>query len=892
MKKIVSLVMMLFIVFGYFGCSPAENSESKSSTSVDGISLENTAFQINFPFPADGTENVEGGHITHLRWSTVRSEAVHSLLETLQKYNITFNEFATIASTVYSDIVDPTDVKQVGSTMFVGLTQGQNIETVVQQYEALIDYYKSLNEAEFSPGKYNADICFGTSTPPPKVYSTSFEDDAINEISVENILKAMYATNANEDSRILKPGTNYYWKVIITTESGLRSESSIMNFKTASNYGPYFDQSVVSIAGVEPKNGSLHWDKNRVLLKFPNNIVVDPQNTDLKAEFFIQTGSLEDFNFETMSSLGYGVVNGSSWEIDANVEKNTDYFWYVKISNSSKFVTSPLYNFSTSEEKKALPSIGLLGPADGNSNLVTTKQILSWNGTTSNLGDLLKYDVYLGTSYNLTAANVVATDITSNFYQPTLAVNTTYYWKVIVKDTFGSMVESSVRSFTTDKSYTQFFTDFNNLSDNSMLEVLGFSASGVWSIDTTKGSSWPAYKLPNASVLSRSLPFVGNLYSQAVIEADVNILSTRDYNYLAHNTSLGANALPSIYPNFAAWNNSFRIANMLTDLEITDTQRNILYASTDRTSVDVTIPSYFVYNLDALPTNGSNRVDFDRVSHTNPTLESDWDFLRGQYTYVADLQVIDPLLPAQEGFIIQSSITQADLMRMYEVLRNMINSDPTTSSIYTRDSGLAGTAAQSTGNRIQQINYVVYNLTDYSSVNSSVTPANRVAARSILDSKGIRYMDDASLVIFPKLNIGAGGRLDFDFPFKVYLSAIDDGAKSDIVLWVSYVDNEYTTGSNIEYSNMKYTKHSTGNKIGDWIKIRVDFDLSTYRLNLFVNNTQVTGITTYDISTNKVERVPQKVDNFEVKNISGGNNIWIDNLRFNITETSYTRKSN
>ncbi len=73
---------------------------------------------------------------------------------------------------------------------------------------------------------------------------------------------------------------------------------------------------------------------------------------------------------------------------------------------------------------------------------------LLWQAASDLNGDAVTYDVYLGTE--ATPVTVVSNSQTGTTYSPTLAVNTTYYWKVVAKDGKGGTGESAVWSFTTD----------------------------------------------------------------------------------------------------------------------------------------------------------------------------------------------------------------------------------------------------------------------------------------------------------------------------------------------------------------------------------------------------------------------------------------------------------
>ncbi len=79
-------------------------------------------------------------------------------------------------------------------------------------------------------------------------------------------------------------------------------------------------------------------------------------------------------------------------------------------------------------------------PSDGDFD-VELPVTLSWTCSDAD-GDAITYDVYLGTTENLTDTNIVATAIIDTFYTTSeLEEGTTYYWKVIASD--GTMTNAS-----------------------------------------------------------------------------------------------------------------------------------------------------------------------------------------------------------------------------------------------------------------------------------------------------------------------------------------------------------------------------------------------------------------------------------------------------------------
>lgn len=86
----------------------------------------------------------------------------------------------------------------------------------------------------------------------------------------------------------------------------------------------------------------------------------------------------------------------------------------------------------------------LISPANAATNAPVTSQVLTWTAVTG--AD--SYDVYLDTNSNPTTliGNASGTNYTLT---SSLALNTTYYWKVIPKNTIGEATGCTVYSFTT-----------------------------------------------------------------------------------------------------------------------------------------------------------------------------------------------------------------------------------------------------------------------------------------------------------------------------------------------------------------------------------------------------------------------------------------------------------
>ncbi|MFN7933200.1 MAG: DUF4091 domain-containing protein [Bryobacteraceae bacterium] len=132
-----------------------------------------------------------------------------------------------------------------------------------------------------------------------------------------------------------------------------------------------------------------------------------------------------------------GTVTGTSFSPSTLLD-GTAYYWRVEAVNNGGTTSSPTWSFQT---QIPLPSVPLnVSPSNGTtvSNLTPA---LQWAPSTN----ATSYDVYFGSSTSPALAGTLA----GTSYSPgTLSGNSTYYWKVVAKNTTGSTT-SAVWSFQT-----------------------------------------------------------------------------------------------------------------------------------------------------------------------------------------------------------------------------------------------------------------------------------------------------------------------------------------------------------------------------------------------------------------------------------------------------------
>jgi hypothetical protein len=136
------------------------------------------------------------------------------------------------------------------------------------------------------------------------------------------------------------------------------------------------------------------------------------------------------------------VTNTTTTTYTPTLAYATTYYWKIIAKNVDGEATGcETRSFTTISNTSTVPNCAsLIAPANGENN-TPLYATLSWN-TAANA---TSYDVYFGTGANPT----FVTNTTNTSYSPTLALATTYYWKIIAKNAVGEATNCGTRSFTT-----------------------------------------------------------------------------------------------------------------------------------------------------------------------------------------------------------------------------------------------------------------------------------------------------------------------------------------------------------------------------------------------------------------------------------------------------------
>jgi hypothetical protein len=144
-------------------------------------------------------------------------------------------------------------------------------------------------------------------------------------------------------------------------------------------------------------------------------------------------------------------TNLTSFEV--SLKRNTPYSWFVTSKSTKTSITAvtsiwKFYNAGLGTTSYPPYPAEIVSPSLG--QLITSnngKITLQWRGLDPD-NDIINYDIYLGTSINVTLFKSQHT-ITSLADVP-VNVNTRYFWKVISRDVKGNTSESGLYEFKTN----------------------------------------------------------------------------------------------------------------------------------------------------------------------------------------------------------------------------------------------------------------------------------------------------------------------------------------------------------------------------------------------------------------------------------------------------------
>ncbi|KQB99357.1 hypothetical protein [Pedobacter sp. Hv1] len=199
----------------------------------------------------------------------------------------------------------------------------------------------------------------------------------------------------------------------------------------------------------------------KAVLSLPNNneacisgTIISPT---LSSILFKWTASQNADSYEiTVKNLESGVTTSQTTaniELPITLTRNTPYSWFVtaKSSKTSTTAKSEVWKFFNAGDALSFYSpfpAEMISPTMGQRITPNAgKTTLQWTGSDAD-NDIVNYDIYLGTTNTptLLKSNQVGLTLAD------VAINTgtTYYWKVITRDSKGNTSDSGVYIFYTN----------------------------------------------------------------------------------------------------------------------------------------------------------------------------------------------------------------------------------------------------------------------------------------------------------------------------------------------------------------------------------------------------------------------------------------------------------
>ncbi|WP_335966102.1 fibronectin type III domain-containing protein [Galbibacter sp. PAP.153] len=131
--------------------------------------------------------------------------------------------------------------------------------------------------------------------------------------------------------------------------------------------------------------------------------------------------------------------------------KGKIFYWRVKATDNnegeSKYTNASRFFTERDAETNQVPNQPVIIAPANNTSVSSNMITLKWEGTDPD-NDAVTFDLYFGK--HMDSLPIISESAKQNNYQATLEPNTTYYWRVIVKDDKGGVTIGSLWSFTTN----------------------------------------------------------------------------------------------------------------------------------------------------------------------------------------------------------------------------------------------------------------------------------------------------------------------------------------------------------------------------------------------------------------------------------------------------------
>jgi transposase-like protein len=270
--------------------------------------------------------------------------------------------------------------------------------------------------------------------------STSSSFDAGATQTIDNISFSIVGAGGYVSANVgpLQNNTLYYWRVRLTNRFGTSEYSLPFHFTTATNVVTLYDPSNRALdVSLTPR---LQWFHSTIATSYTLQLSTSPS--------FIPDST------QTVSNIPF-TVSGAYASTSSPVgplRNNTTYYWRVSSTNPGGTTAySAAFQFTTAPLPGA-PALQL--PLNLAIN-VATSATLSWNS----VGAATSYHLQVSTASTFTTLLVNLANVTATSSAVSLALNTTYFWRVSAVNSIGEGPFSEVRSFSTVRT-----TDVERLS--------------------------------------------------------------------------------------------------------------------------------------------------------------------------------------------------------------------------------------------------------------------------------------------------------------------------------------------------------------------------------------------------------------------------------------------
>jgi len=242
----------------------------------------------------------------------------------------------------------------------------------------------------------------------------------------------------NQSGTTYNPGTmdgntQYYWQIVAWDNHGAYAEGPVWDFTTENNPPN-------TPSDPNPEDGATDVDVNSYL----SWNCSDPDEDNLTYNVYFEK------NDPTPDVLVSNNQSGNTYD-PGTMDYNSHYYWKIVAWDEYDSSTNgPIWDFTTGSEPNDPPyPPSDPNPEDGATN-VDVNSDLSWNCSDPD-GDDLTYDVYLEAN-DPTPDVLVSDDQTGTTFDPgTFDYGTTYYWKIIAKDSHSATTEGPIWYFTTEE---------------------------------------------------------------------------------------------------------------------------------------------------------------------------------------------------------------------------------------------------------------------------------------------------------------------------------------------------------------------------------------------------------------------------------------------------------